>query len=79
MATIACVAGFLINLPERQLRLVSPCAPSDAWPDGYRTLEAARVDGASGLDDLMGRMIERHMAGARADGPDAERTSLPVG
>jgi radical SAM family RiPP maturation amino acid epimerase len=66
LATIACVSGFLLNLPERQLRLVSPCAPSDAWPDGYETLDAAHFDGAAGLDDLMGRMIERHMAGVAA-------------
>lgn len=64
LATIACVAGFLINMPERRVRLVRPCAPSDAWPDGYETLQAARFDGASGLDERMGEMIERHMAGA---------------
>jgi len=68
IATIACVAGFLINMPERRVRLVRPCAPSEAWPDGYETLDAARFDGASGLDDSLRRMIDRHMVGARAGG-----------
>lgn len=34
--TIACVSGFLFNMPDRRVRLVSPCPSSPRWPDGYR-------------------------------------------
>ena len=33
--TIACVAGLLVNMVERRVRLVSPCAASARWPLGF--------------------------------------------
>ena len=36
--TTACVCGFLVNLPERTVKLVSPCIEADIWPKGYRIL-----------------------------------------
>lgn len=33
--TIACVTGFLVNIVEKTIRLVSPTMPSERWPDGY--------------------------------------------
>src|SRR5262245_10451126 len=33
---IACVSGFLTNMVERTVRLVSPTRPGDHWPLGYR-------------------------------------------
>jgi radical SAM family RiPP maturation amino acid epimerase len=35
--TIACVSGFLFQMPDRRVRWVSPCPSSSRWPDGYRT------------------------------------------
>ncbi|MCP3953012.1 MAG: radical SAM family RiPP maturation amino acid epimerase [Desulfobacterales bacterium] len=34
--TIACVSGFLVNMVERTLKLISPCKATDRWPLGYR-------------------------------------------
>ena len=34
--TIACVSGFLFNMVERNVRLISPCNASERWPLGYR-------------------------------------------
>jgi radical SAM family RiPP maturation amino acid epimerase len=60
-ATIACVSGFLINLPERRIRLVSPCRASDTWPLGYRVYaDSAFTDGAD-LTEVIASMIERFM------------------
>lgn len=33
--SIACVTGFLIDMPKRTLRLVSPCRANEREPDGY--------------------------------------------
>jgi radical SAM family RiPP maturation amino acid epimerase len=33
--TIACVSGFLINMVERTVKLISPCEADDRWPLGY--------------------------------------------
>jgi len=46
--TIACVTGFLVNLPERRIRLISPTLPTNELPDGYRTY--ADIHYADGRD-----------------------------
>jgi len=59
--TIACVSGFLISLPARRVRLVSPVRASDRWPNGYAILYEA---GFSDADELAARLadaVERHM------------------
>ncbi|AJA65472.1 hypothetical protein QIH93_06405 [Bradyrhizobium ottawaense] len=33
--TIACVSGFLVNMRQGRLRLVTPVPGSDRWPLGY--------------------------------------------
>ncbi len=33
--TIACVTGFLLNMVDQTLSLISPCTASDKWPLGY--------------------------------------------
>ena len=35
--TIACISGFLFNMPNRSVRLISPCPSSERYPDGYIT------------------------------------------
>ena len=51
--TIACVSGFLFNLPDRSLRLVTPCPSSQRWPDGYRTEAQATFSDALQLRTLL--------------------------
>lgn len=59
--TIACVSGFLLNMVERTVRLVSPCAASDRWPLGYFVHDEGRFEDAGELEALVEAMIERHM------------------
>ena len=35
-STIACVSGFLVNMVERTMKLISPVPASERWPLGYR-------------------------------------------
>lgn len=60
-STIACVSGFLINLVERRLRLITPCGANDRWPLGYWELDDVIFRDAEHLRQEMARMIEQHM------------------
>lgn len=59
--TIACVSGFLLNMVNRTVRLVSPTASSDKWPNGYWVLDEAHFTGGAHLQQIMEGMIDRHM------------------
>jgi len=59
--TIACVSGFLINMVNRSVRLITPCGASDRWPDGYQVHAEGRFEDAAGLEVLLGRMIDEQM------------------
>ena len=43
--SIACLTGFIINLPDRSIRLVSPRFDLKKYPLGYRTFAGSRFDG----------------------------------
>jgi radical SAM family RiPP maturation amino acid epimerase len=36
LGTISCTSGFVVNMAEHSIRLVSPCRASARWPQGYR-------------------------------------------
>jgi radical SAM family RiPP maturation amino acid epimerase len=59
--TIACVTGFLINIVEKSIRLVSPTLPSEAWPDGYVVFDQASFGSAADLADQLNAMVARNM------------------
>ena len=35
MNTIGCVTGFLFNMVDRTVQLISPCTATDEWPLGF--------------------------------------------
>ncbi len=39
--SIACVSGFLINMVDRSIKLISPCTDFDRWPLGYAVYREA--------------------------------------
>jgi radical SAM family RiPP maturation amino acid epimerase len=59
--TIACVTGFLINMVERTVRLVSPCMAGEEWPLGYRVHESEYFVDHADLGRQIESMIDRHM------------------
>ncbi|MEW6357012.1 MAG: radical SAM family RiPP maturation amino acid epimerase [Planctomycetota bacterium] len=60
-ATIACASGFLINMVERTVELITPCVVSRRWPLGYRVYDRATFDNAKLLKDRVEGMIQEHM------------------
>lgn len=56
-ATIACVAGFLVNMVKRSVSLVAPCLPSTVWPNGYRIIRTAAFNSAEEFAAAVRTMI----------------------
>ncbi|MEQ8766384.1 MAG: radical SAM family RiPP maturation amino acid epimerase [Planctomycetota bacterium] len=67
--TIACVSGFLVNLVEKRVRLISPCAASDDWPDGYRIYAEATFESPDHLRALLTRWTNEVLAADPLDLP----------
>jgi radical SAM family RiPP maturation amino acid epimerase len=42
--SIACVSGFLINLVNGTIEMISPCYTSEQWPHGYRVFDRAAFE-----------------------------------
>jgi len=60
--TIACVTGFLINIVEKTVRLVSPCMPTSDIPDGYIVFASSKYNEVSELGAVLRKMIAENMS-----------------
>lgn len=59
--SIGCVTGFLVNMVERKVELISPCTADDTWPLGYYVYGAGTFDDAESLGALLDRLIAECM------------------
>lgn len=59
--SISCVSGFLINLVDRTVKLITPCASSEKWPLGYYVYEERCFASGNDLREALDGMIARHM------------------
>jgi radical SAM family RiPP maturation amino acid epimerase len=55
--SIACVSGFLGNLVQQSLKLITPCSASDRWPLGYRILSERHFDHPDEIEPLILEML----------------------
>jgi radical SAM family RiPP maturation amino acid epimerase len=62
IASIGCVTGFLVNLCDRSVQLISPCTADDRWPLGYFIYEEGTFADADALRTLLAAMIDRRMS-----------------
>ncbi|WDD36981.1 radical SAM family RiPP maturation amino acid epimerase (plasmid) [Nostoc sp. UHCC 0926] len=60
--TIACVTGFLFNMVDRTVKLISPCRASDRWPLGYIIFAQGSFSNIDDLRAILQRMIDEHMS-----------------
>ncbi|MCG8461241.1 MAG: radical SAM family RiPP maturation amino acid epimerase [Holophagales bacterium] len=66
--TIACVSGFLLNMVQRRVRLISPCVASERWPLGYIVFDDRTFTDARDLEAKVEDMMSTHMTlGLRSD------------
>ncbi|MGQ3030206.1 MAG: hypothetical protein ACT60Q_17900, partial [Ferrovibrionaceae bacterium] len=70
--TIACITGFLVNLPERRVRLVSPCVADRRRPNGYRIHDERSFGDAADFADALTGMIAAAMPMTLAGGAPAQ-------
>jgi radical SAM family RiPP maturation amino acid epimerase len=59
--TISCLSGFLLNMLDRSLKLLTPCPADDECPEGYWTLAEAHFDTASDLEKTIRSIIKTKM------------------
>jgi radical SAM family RiPP maturation amino acid epimerase len=77
--TIACVSGWLINMVEQRVRLITPCPASDRWPDGYWVLDDRHFHDGEEFEAQLEDMMERHMTTTlKASHPARLRADLKV-
>ena len=67
--TIACISGFLFNMPDQSVRLISPCPASEQYPDGYRTYQQATFSDARDLRELLQQWCQLPLRLNRQDVP----------
>lgn len=62
LSSIGCVTGFLVNMCDRNVKLISPCTSSDRWPLGYVVYEDAHFRDADELRTIVTRAIDERMS-----------------
>src|SRR6185437_16374682 len=61
LGSIGCVTGFLVNMCDRTVQLISPCTADDRRPVGFHVFAEARFDTPADLGAALDRMIEERM------------------
>jgi radical SAM family RiPP maturation amino acid epimerase len=75
--TTACVSGFLVNMVDRTVRVITPCHANERWKLGYWVLAQGTFQDGASLRKLLDRMIEDHMpTSVRHDRTIAFRSDL---
>ena len=59
--TIACVSGFLLNMVQKRVRLVTPVPCTDRWPDGYYVYADEVFDSPESFGKIIEKMMARYM------------------
>jgi len=60
-STIACASGFLVNMVERTIKLITPTRGSERWPLGYRIFGERRFADAPDFRAAIEDLIAAHM------------------
>ncbi len=60
-STISCVSGFVVNMAERSVRLITPCSASEAHPTGEFLIAKDFFSDLDGFKRVLLSMIERYM------------------
>ena len=60
--TIACISGFIVNMAERSIRLITPCGASAARPTGEYVVAKESFSNLADFRRVMTSMIDRYMA-----------------
>ena len=59
--SIACISGFLVNMVNRTVKLISPCYTTMEYRYGYRVFDETTFDGPEDFEVALKRVIKRSM------------------
>ena len=59
--SISCMTGFLVNMVDRTIKLVSPCHATEKWPRGYRVFAEDTFTDAENYRTVIQGMIQDRM------------------
>jgi radical SAM family RiPP maturation amino acid epimerase len=60
-STIACVSGFLFNMVDRRVQLITPCNADQRWPLGYWVLGEGHFGDGDELRAVLDGLCREHM------------------
>lgn len=76
-SSIACLSGYIVNMMDGTIQLVSPSLANERWPLGYRIHASGTFTNAQDFGDFIERSISEHMpAGLPPDQAVAYRDGL---
>jgi radical SAM family RiPP maturation amino acid epimerase len=55
--SIACVSGFLLNMVDQSIKLITPCLATDQWPLGYRILGQEVLENGK-VNETINKLLE---------------------
>jgi len=56
--SIACVSGFLLNMVDQSIKLITPCLATDRWPLGYRILGQEVLENGN-VEATINKMLDK--------------------
>ena len=59
--SIACISGFLVNMVQRTIKLISPCYTTMEYRYGYRVFDETTFDGPEDFEVALRRIVSRSM------------------
>lgn len=59
--TIACISGFVVNMAEKTIRLITPCGSSEEHPTGEIIVAKESFEGLDGFKRVLVSLIDRYM------------------
>ena len=59
--TIACISGFVVNIAEKTIRLITPCGSSKKHPTGEIVVAKESFDDLDGFKRILVSLIDRYM------------------
>ena len=61
-STISCVSGFIVNIAERSVRLITPCGADEAHPTGEYLVAKEFFSDLDGFKRVLVSFIDRYMS-----------------
>lgn len=58
-SSIACISGFLLNMVDKRVQMITPCDADNNWPLGYWVLDEMSFSDACSLEKALRMMIDQ--------------------